>query len=238
MASDMATAVGLDEFRVGNVLSRAVDVLFRHILPFALVAAISHLPNLMLLQWRTRPGVASLAIFGLFFQFVTQAIIYHAAYQDMRGQPFQLNASVGRGIRRFFPIFGTSLCMGFVVMVGMILLVVPGIMLAAALAVAIPVCVIEGLGPFASLRRSRYLTEGYRWKLFGIFLLLFVPSMVLSGLGGVIQRIEGVEIGALFNFITQTGLSAFGSVLLAVIYHDLRAGKDGLDTSRIAAVFD
>jgi hypothetical protein len=33
-------------------------------------------------------------------------------------------------------------------------------------------------------------------------------------------------------------IGAFGSIIVAVIYHDLRVARDGIDIERIAAVFD
>jgi len=39
---------------------------------------------------------------------------------------------------------------------------------------AVPVCVLERLGPFRSMERSRMLTKGGRWLILGIALLLIV----------------------------------------------------------------
>src|SRR5215475_5262435 len=43
--------------------------------------------------------------------------------------------------------------------------------------VAVPACVEERLGPWTSLRRSRDLTKGHRWKLCGPALLPVIPSL-------------------------------------------------------------
>ncbi len=44
--------------------------------------------------------------------------------------------------------------------------------------VAVPVCVIEKQGVIASLSRSRALTKGYRWQIFGLFLLVMVIGFI------------------------------------------------------------
>jgi uncharacterized membrane protein len=107
-----------------------------------------------------------------------------------------------------------------------------------ALSVILPVCVIEELGPTASAARSRRLTKGSRWKLFGTYLLLFVPFLVIGGLEFLLARSAGQTVAVPLNFIVQTILRAFTTILLTAAYHDLRVAREGLDTNRLAAVFD
>ncbi len=40
------------------------------------------------------------------------------------------------------------------------------------------------------------------------------------------------------QYLLQVGVVAFGSIVGVVVYHDLRVAKEGIDTDRIAAVFD
>ena len=122
--------------------------------------------------------------------------------------------------------------------VGFFLLVVPGIIIAVALSVAIQVCVVERRGPFASIGRSRFLTKGNRWGIFGLSLLLFVIGAIIGGAFWIVRVAAGPEVAAVVNFILQSAFSAFHSVVFVVAYHDLRVEKEGLDTDRIAAVFD
>jgi uncharacterized membrane protein len=121
-----------------------------------------------------------------------------------------------------------------------VLLIVPGIMVAVAFAVAFPVCVIEQQGPFASLRRSRALTKGNRWKICGIYLVMLIVGVVVVvvGIASIIGRSLGAQVGGFVSVIMQIVTSAFSGVLFTVIYHDLRAAREGLDTNRLAAVFD
>jgi uncharacterized membrane protein len=124
-------------------------------------------------------------------------------------------------------------------MLGSILLVVPGMMVLAACYVALPACVMEGLGPFESLSRSTALTKGHRWKVFGIFVVIVVVSAVIGGLLGVVSMAIGGPVAAMVvNFVWNAFYAAYNSVAIAVMYHDLRVLKEGIDIDRIAAVFN
>jgi uncharacterized membrane protein len=73
----------------------------------------------------------------------------------------------------------------------MVLLIVPGLILYTMWFVGFPACVVERLGPWTSLRRSRELTKGYRWKVLALALLfpvlnaggsqVIVPVLALAG---------------------------------------------------------
>lgn len=104
-------------------------------------------------------------------------------------------------------------------------------------------CFVERSGPFGSLHRSRQLTKGHRWRLFGLFLLMAIViflfgRFVLSSL--FIQAAHGAVPAMTMIAITlcYTILAAFGAVLLAVIYHDLRIALEGADLDQVAKVFE
>jgi hypothetical protein len=48
----------------------------------------------------------------------------------------------------------------------------------------------------------------------------------------------GMDAGAILGFVMQSVVSAFTTLAAVVMYHDLRVAKEGVDTNRIAAVFD
>src|SRR5580658_2615793 len=249
MASIGATVTPSEGFRVGNVLSRAIGLLSRHVVLFVLVTAGAQLPGLVLAFFTmgapVRPGSTAfgtaglVGIFvGLFLVPITQTMVYHAAFQDMLGRPVRVGDSLALALRRFFPILGALLCMGFLIMLGFVALVVPGIIAATMFAVTVPAWVVERLGPFRSIGRSRHLTKGHRWRILGIGLLVLVASIVVAGVAAAFGFGLGAAGGALIRFVLQSVLGAFTSVVGVVMYHDLRVAREGLDTDRIAAVFD
>jgi uncharacterized membrane protein len=247
------------DFRVGHVFSQTWEVFSRNFLRFSVITGIASLPPLLIPQTAPNPAnpFANLGwvLVALFLMIVlgtlSQAIVLYGAFQAMRGRPVRLADCLRVGLNRFFPIIGLAITVGVGVMLGSMLLLVPGLMLYMMWFVATPVCVVEQLGPFGSLGRSRALTKGHRWKLFGLMLLILLPAVivgavlvgvmaVLVGTGGIIglPAALATPLGQIINLIWSAAWGAFFAVLIVVTYHDLRVVKEGIDTEQIAAVFE
>lgn len=81
----------------------------------------------------------------------------------------------------FWRYLAASIILAVIVMVGFILLIVPGIFLALAFAFTGYLVVDKGMNPVAALKESARITKGNRWKL----LLLGVVLIVLTFLGAL-----------------------------------------------------
>src|SRR5262249_39821319 len=157
---------------------RSVAVMSRHVLAFFIVALIAYSP--MLLETKTPAGeppdiAQALSLLGwallslillIAFSTLGQGAIVHAAFQDVRRRPVRLAESLSVSLRRFLPVIGLACVGGILTMLALLLLIVPGFILYTMWFVGLPVCIIERLGPWRSLRRSQQLTKGHRWKLF------------------------------------------------------------------------
>lgn len=234
------------EFRVGEILNRTFAVMSRNLLPFCVVTAIAYLPNLLLLEGQNAgedPGrVAVMVVIGAVLSLVlsalSQAIVLFGAFEDMRGRPVDMIASLKIGLARFFPVVGVALLVGLLTAFAAILLLFPAFMVMTMLFVAMPVCIVERLGPVKSLGRSSALTKGYRWKVFGLWLVVLLVTGVGSGMLGGIGYATGPVVGNLLKLIWGALAGAFNAIMVVVAYHDLRVVKEGVDTDRIASVFD
>jgi Membrane domain of glycerophosphoryl diester phosphodiesterase len=69
-----------------------------------------------------------------------------------------------------------SILMGIGVGIGLVLLIVPGVLLAIRWAVAVPVVMLEGLKARAAMRRSQELVEGHRGEVFRVLLNIWVRT--------------------------------------------------------------
>jgi uncharacterized membrane protein len=248
--ASMAARFSESDFRVGKVINRAIAVLSRNLLPFFLVTVIAYLPFIVLERAQgaaqtSRDVPLILILSGVSFvllmllSMLSQAVILQAAFQDMRRQPVNLVESLKIGLRRFFPIIGLALLMGLLLALGFMLLIFPGFMLYCMWFVALPVCVVERLGPWKSMKRSAELTKGHRWKIFGLLLLLMLAGSIVAGLVefGLVALVGDI-VGMIGKLIINAIWAAFSSVLISVAYHDLRVAKEGIDIEQIAAVFD
>lgn len=192
---------------------------------------------------------------------LSQAIIFYGAFQDMRGRPVNLGEGLKIALGRFFPLIGLGVVLVFVV-IGIIivaallaqvpfvryatpLIIIPMGMLFIMWSMAAPVCVVEQAGPFRSLGRSRELTKGNRWRIFGLILLTLIVGMIIGILVGVVVGIlsmlvpaGGLVVARIVSLVWNAVWTAFFVILTVVSYHDLRVARDGIDTDQIAAVFE
>jgi hypothetical protein len=242
----VAAPAAAGEFRVGSVFSRAAAVLSRNFLTFFVVTLVAGLPRVLLIGDPAR-GVATDALgkilLGAFLSIVlgtlAQAVVLYGAFQDMRGRPVTLGDCLRIGLSRFFPIIGLAICMSLGMMVGLLLLVVPGVILAVMWFVATPACVVEQLGPLASMGRSRALTKGHRWKIFGMLLLVLIGAGIVSVVIEAALGLTGNTVLVTLGTLVWTGVwGAFYAIFVVVTYHDLRVAKEGIDIHQIASVFD
>src|SRR5437867_322278 len=113
------------DFRVGRVVTRSVAVLSGRFVTLFIIAAVAYLPTLLVGLWlpnslstgRLEPGQAPqvlafvilVAVVFIVFSVLGQAMIVHAAFQDMRRRPVSLGASMKVGLRRFLPLFGVAI---------------------------------------------------------------------------------------------------------------------------------
>ena len=164
-----------------------------------------------------------MAVAGL-LEVLLNTVLTHNVLARLDGKPATLRASLGAGLR-FWPLaFAVQLVSGIAVLLGLVLLVVPGVVLALRWLVPVPVLMAEGLGLGDSLRRSTELTDGSRKPLLGLVLawaVAFVaaPPLLISAMvdGGAVAW----QIAALDMVFDMAG-ALTGAAGLAVLYVELR----------------
>ncbi len=240
------------EFRIGGVLGGGFSILFSNIVPFTVLAMLINSPTYFfaLSEGTTIEQSAEADLLIAMFMTLLSIVMYAAltaalaygTFQELRGRHPSFGDCVAGGFRVMFPVLGVAIVVGICVGLGTAAFVVPGIFLAVALWVAIPVAVIERPGVLNSLGRSWELTKGYRWHVFGIIVLLVLLQMVS---GFVVLAIMGGTSGfgvSTTALIADWLLTAFFGALYAVVstvgYYGLRATKEGVGIQQIAAVFD
>jgi hypothetical protein len=102
------------------------------------------------------------------------------ALADLRAEPISTADAFRVGRERMWPMAGLLLLTGLAVGVGLLLLVVPGVLLALAWAVVGPVLVEERRPILQTYGRSAELTRGSRLNLFGLALTLTVFGLIAS----------------------------------------------------------
>jgi uncharacterized membrane protein len=246
--TDTSAGFAESQFRVGAVLNRTSSVLSRNFLTFFVVTIVAYLPLLLIPGAALEAGPDPAAGVGFIFLggfltmvlgMLSQAVVLYGAFQDMRGRPVNLAESLKVGLRRFLPILALAIVMSLGLMLGTLLLIIPGLILFTMWFVATPACVVEQLGPFRSMGRSSQLTKGHRWKVFGLILVLILISAIIGSMVSVILRLLGSPVLTAIGGLIWNGIwGAIYSIAVVVTYHDLRVAKEGVDIEHIASVFD
>jgi hypothetical protein len=243
--SPMAPVQSGAPFEVGATLSCAIKLFAGGFARFLVLALIPLLPLLLVEVAKSNgslnevQGLFWTFILAFFLSYLANAAILYGAMKEMRGENFTIGQSFGVGLARTLPIFGVAFCVALAMAIAAIALIFPAFVIMCMMYVAIPACVIENLGVFASMGRSSDLTRGYRWPIFGLILIFYIIAIVLDGLAGLtVGMAGGKEFSWLLSFGLQVTATAFESVLATVIYHNLRVAKEGVDVSKITKTFD
>jgi hypothetical protein len=239
------------EFRIGEVLIRTWNILSRHFLTFVLLVGIAELiPLLVTLYRRSEAPIARpldmsavettllILLLQIILNSFAQAIVVFAAFQDLRGRPVSAAESFRQGLSRAVPVIVTSILTGLLVGIGWLFCLVPGLIAMAAMAVVLPACVVERLGPIQSMSRSSDLTSGHWWPIIGVgvgwmIVVLVITFSIRAAMPGVATLPQQLATWA-WQVISGT----FSAVYAAILYHDLRAVREGIGIDEIASVFD
>jgi uncharacterized membrane protein len=135
-----------------------------------------------------------------------------------------------------FVVIGVAIVAAIAKALAAILLIVPGLIVATMLWVAVPVAVVERPGVMRSLTRSAALTKGSRWQVFGIALLIGIGAIVAAYFVAVVFG-RGTA-GSFVSWLATATITAFAASVTAVGYTTLRFAKEGVGIDEIAAVFD
>jgi hypothetical protein len=230
---------------IGNAIGQSFRVLFANLLPFLALCGLVTLPVLLiqlyLLQVDPMDGdhlflEFLLAISPLLGLVATGAVTY-GVFQSLRGKPVSFADCLTTGLLRLFPVLGVSILTGLVVMGGLILFIIPGIIAYLMLYVAVPAAVVEQPGVMGALKRSRSLTEGSRWAVFGVVFLIGIISFAISYvLSLAFMTFTGLTF-VLVQWVVQAFTTALAACSMTIVYYQLRSGKEQIDVDEIAAAF-
>ena len=200
--------------------------------------------------------IIALSIFGLAIGSIIAGGVVDAAAAAHLGQTRGMGASLGVGLRAAPRIFLTGLLAFLAVFVVQIFFSIVGAFIENALLgfllfliyvfavfyleaswfIAPAIATIERHGPISSLRRSWQLSAGFRWRIVGLGVLLFVLFIVLSIflifvltiIAASNQAAGGIAAFIVFFAMVPIWLPLFFGTM-TVLYYDLRVRKEGFD---------
>jgi hypothetical protein len=166
--------------------------------------------------------------------YVTLMVLSNEANEDI---------DLGHYVRVTWPVILLSLLAFVGVVLGLVLLVVPGVLLALAWAVALPVLINEKLGVIASLKRSSQLSAGSGGQVFWVYVGLLVCTSLLVWLGTafgefILDLTSIAGSSGIFESLMTSIADVGSSLLFAALYLYLRTRKEGPQTKQLADIFE
>jgi hypothetical protein len=238
---------GRRSVQIGRVFSRASKALADCPGPFLVIAAALLLaPDILVaLLVRQSPDASSLerllnSAENLTVGAIGRGALIFAALKVMQTGKVSASDSFAAGVRFWGPVLGISILTGLGALLGMLLLIVPGIFLAVAWSIALPVRIDGKPGVTDAMVQSFEMTRGSRWAIFAVWLIFAVVAILCFALIGGLSALAGAADGVLFDLVVAPLLTAvFGigaAVLSASVYEDLTLGGGGSAT-RTADIF-
>lgn len=248
-------------FEMGRVLRRTFSVISDNALTFALLS-LPPAVSMAVLSARggafaddegafALPDLNILALFvlgGLFYlvtAVVLQGAVVHGAIATLNGKRASFADCLATGLRYLVPLLFIGLLATLGMIVGFILLIVPGIIVSIVWCVVYPVCVVERSGVSGAFGRSQELTRGYRWQIFGFYVAFIVFIIMVSIVSGALVALDLVvatdifAIAAIATDLIETIITlVIGSTFSASVYYELRQLKEGIGPEALASVFD
>jgi hypothetical protein len=239
----MAIAL-LRPMSVGEILDASLALLRRHLGLFFSVAIVCQaVPQALGLYYRFAGDPT--AHLGLFFvaqvlsavgYFLVTAATIRIVSQAYLGHEPQFGEAMEYAFSKIWRSFAAGFASGILICLAALLLIIPGIVVACGLAVAVQAAVLEPLNSGTDgIGRSWALTKGFKGKAFVLwFVSIVLAFVVLLGIGlvtALATLISTALVGPALVLwaLVSLLLYPFLSCVFTLFYYDLRVRKEAFD---------
>jgi hypothetical protein len=202
---------------------------WRHLLPISfLVYLVLGVINLLLVATLTWFGAILGSVISLVGIFWVQGALVRAV-EDVRDGRADL--SLSDTFDRVRPQLGSIIVGGLLaalgILVGLVLLIVPGLVLLTWWVLIIPVIVLEQSRAGEAFTRSRELVRGHGWRVFGVIVLTLLLVIAFGiALSLLLIPVSGWLRSFLSNLLSGTLVTPFIAVTWTILYYRLRSVKE------------
>lgn len=241
---------------LGEILDQAIAVAKNHFGLLVGIAAILYLPLTLLtilvsymvgamtrsgedmtVQTASMGGIVMMTILGLTNALIfvpwSQAAITRAVAAKYLNQPISIGEAIRSGAKRILPLIVAWICTWLLLMVGFLLLIIPGLYLMIKFSLVNQVAILEKTsGPSETLKRSYKLTTDFAGKIIVLGFVLFLINLLF---GGAANLLPGDLLPALVGALIQTVLVVLSASVLVVLYFSARSHHEQFDLDLLAA---
>lgn len=194
-------------FSIKTLLSTAWKLFTKHwvVLIGAMVISVifNNIPNIIL---GNDSQIASLLSYLVSIFFMAGMLRIMLTAVDGKTPEFSHLFSEGKS---FLRLLGTAILVNIAVIVGLILLVIPGIYVGIRLFFALTLVVDKGLGPIAALQESWRMTEGNVFHLLKLW-LVFIGLTILGVLALIVGLLVAMPVATLLITAVYRAFSPLG----------------------------
>lgn len=165
----------------------------------------------------------------------------YAISERYLGNGVTIGASLRQGLSRFWTLSVAQITATIRVLIGFVLLIIPGILWTLSYSLIVPAILVEGQKAGPSLRRSSDLVKGQRGKVFLVLLAVNLLQVILAGgiamISGLFFTTETGGSGILnsaMNNLMSIFLTPFGIIATILLYYDMRIRKEGFDLEMLS----
>jgi hypothetical protein len=235
-----------------ELIDAAVQLLRQHYMEIVTASAIFLIPAYILrlflpdVRSGQLPGGDQALLFSLgllitaIFSIVSTAAVVVVISDSYLGREISIIGAVQRVINRFWSVFAAALLQSIFTFIGFILFVIPGFLCLAWFFACTVVVVVEGKTARAALMRSRQLAAGSVGRILGVLFLTAIILVTIEFIALFLVSIAGVFIHAgaalttLGANLANLLIYPFFTVVITLLYYDLRIRKEGFDLEMMA----
>ena len=172
----------------------------------------------------------------------------HGYLRSAQNQETTLRECFEFGLSKMIPVLVLTVLWWLGVALGFVLITVPGVILITMWSVAIPVLIGEDKGLLESFGRSRDLSRGHRWAIFGLLLLVLIVfyiafAVILAAFvgGSAFAKLDMLNnlnpLAMIGSALVSWAIAMFLSALLSALYIELVEVNEGGRTGQLSDVF-
>lgn len=253
---------------VGEVMVDSMGMYLRNFVLFTCIAILCFSP-LFILQLTVKEGLPPLLEFllNMLLQLLVTAAIISGVFRRLKNQRPDIGSCLAVALQHLLPLIGVMMvvalaCAGISIIPmiiagaivtatggGIAFLVIwaaciPALWVYIVFYVAPPCVVVENVGVGAALSRSKVLTRGNRFRIFGIYLSIMMLSLISVFIVGLILGAAGDQFGGDsllvvgIDMVSTLVFGAFNAVVSIMVYYKLKVNVEGADAEELASVFD
>jgi len=200
----------------------------------------------------TATAVVFIGIVGFAISYgVAQAASVFAVSKVYMGEPATVRGSFAQVKGRMGRAFNVTLTIWIRVILGFMLFIAPGVILACRYAMTMPAAMLEDIKTTPAMRRSIALAENSYGRIILIYILFFVMSYIAMflfqlpfGIALFIYAVRGetvpwlMTLSSIGEFIGSTVVGPVGAIALTLLYYDERIRKEAFDLQLMLQALD